>query len=135
MPIRGMMILGMCLCLFFTAPSHAMLDEEAPIGLMPVHLAAIYGGEQDVKDELVVGTANVHTLSKGGTPLHWAAAYGNIETMKYLLKAGADIEAAGKNKETPLHWAAYHEQANAVKFLLDQEANIEAKADLWLARG
>ena len=71
----------------------------------PVHLAALYIGDDSLEDLLSMGANPNVKDSRGRTPLHHAAFHGYAENVQALLAAGADPSARDNDGWTPLNAA------------------------------
>lgn len=94
-----------------------------PLGRTPLHLAAIAGRMNAVKD-LVAHGADVNVrLPTGETPLHLALAEGHGDVAVFLIRNGADVNAKSAILGTPLHIAAQKGLLDVVQLLLEKGAN------------
>ena len=67
-----------------------------------IHMAAIDGNIEAVKQHLATGTDVNAEDGAGTTPLHRAAGWGHKEIVELLIAAGADVNAKSDNGRTPL---------------------------------
>lgn len=92
-----------------------------PLGLTPVHLAALFGNTGAL-GALLAGGADPNVQSSAGVvPLHLADS---VASATVLLDRGAAVNAADPSGATPFLWA--HNRALA-KFLLTRGADINAR--------
>ena len=92
-----------------------------------IHLAALYGNINKVKQFLNRG-ANIHARVRNGRQaIHLAASVGQLPVVKFLLNRGANIHARDNNDKQPIHWAAGQGHLPVVKELLNRGANIHAR--------
>ncbi|XP_054274382.1 ankyrin repeat domain-containing protein 11 [Macrosteles quadrilineatus] len=96
-------------------------------GETPLHIAAIKGDREQVRQLLERGSdPNVRDFA-GWTPLHEACNHGWLEVARLLLQAGADVNARGLDDDTPLHDAAVNGHSKLVVLLVDFGADIHQK--------
>ena len=70
-----------------------------------IHIAAMVGHLEAVKNHLAAGT-NVNSKGKGNqTPLHYASMFGKEEIVKLLISHGADVNAKNNEDRKPLDLA------------------------------
>lgn len=94
-----------------------------PVGLSPVHLAALFGNDSVLAALLAAGaTPNLESPGKV-TPLHLARS---VSTAALLLDHGALIDAPDGSHATPFLWAPNQTLAT---FFLTRGADINVKAD------
>ena len=92
-----------------------------------IHIAAIKGNVEAVKQHLSAGT-DVNTKNKeGATPLHRAAYNGHIEIAELLISKGADVNAKDNAGGAPLHEAAIEGHKEMAALLIDKSADVNAK--------
>jgi hypothetical protein len=72
-----------------------------------IHMAAIDGNIEAVKQHLATGTDVNAEDAAGTTPLHRAAGQGHKGIAELLIAAGADVNAKSDNGRTPLDGAEY----------------------------
>lgn len=105
-----------------------LLDLGAPLD---VHTAAALGREKDLDHMLGRRRASVRALSADGwTPLHLAAYFGRREAAARLIDRGADVGARSENtmENTPLHAAAAGGRMACVMLLVERGADVNAEA-------
>ena len=82
-----------------------------------IHIAAINGDIEAIKQHLAAGT-DVNAKNDGGyTPLHYAAFNGHKEIVELLIAKGADVNAKNVDGETPLDWAISGKQTELADLL------------------
>ena len=96
-------------------------DTPGPLGLTPMHLAALFGRPAALDALLAGGGKPGPTNATGVTPLHLAASSATAET---LLKGGAALDAPDGTGATPFMWAHTRELA---RFLRERGADINAR--------
>lgn len=96
-------------------------DSPGPLGLSPIHLAAL-SGKAPALDALLDGGVDPDLPSPGRVaPLHLAASRAVVDA---LLEHGADINVRDGADATPLHWAHTRELA---AYLVEHGADVNAK--------
>ncbi|XP_076837417.1 ankyrin repeat domain-containing protein 12 isoform X2 [Brachyhypopomus gauderio] len=92
-------------------------------GETPLHMAAIRGDVQQVKELIGLGAdVNVKDFA-GWTPLHEACNLGYYDVAKVLIGAGAEVNTQGLDDDTPLHDASSSGHKDIVKLLLRHGGN------------
>ena len=86
-----------------------------------IHMAAIFGYIEAVKQHIAGGT-DLNAKGRGGhTPLHYAAQGGHREVVELLIANGADVNATikrgGRNGWTPVDFAADKNQTETIDLL------------------
>ncbi|XP_061697130.1 BRCA1-associated RING domain protein 1 isoform X2 [Syngnathoides biaculeatus] len=87
-------------------------------GETPLHLAAIKGDVEDVKELLDLGADPNLKDNAGWTPLHEACNLGHLVVVKVLLSRGALLNTPGYENDSPLHDAVRNGHIAIVKLLL-----------------
>jgi ankyrin repeat protein len=101
--------------------------SKPPPPNISIHIAAIKGNVEAVKQHLSAGT-DVNTKNKeGATPLHRAAYNGHIEIAELLISKGADVNAKDNAGGTPLHEAAIEGHKEMAALLIYKSAGVNAK--------
>ncbi|XP_058676316.1 ankyrin-1 isoform X3 [Ammospiza caudacuta] len=96
-----------------------VLETTTKKGNTALHIAAL-AGQQDVVRELVNYGANVNAQSqKGFTPLYMAAQENHLEVVKFLLENGANQNVATEDGFTPLAVALQQGHENVVAHLIN----------------
>ena len=96
---------------------------ESKVPSISIHIAAIKGNIEVVKQHLAAGT-DINTKDESGwTPLHWAASKVHNKTAKLLIKAGADVNVVNKDGLSPLDYA----ENETFGFLIDYGAKSGAE--------
>ena len=102
-----------------------LLDQD---GSSPLHLAALFGSEDAVREILSQGSAGRQAAAvrdgRGRTPLHGAAIRGDKGVVCMLAAAcSSSINAKDKEGRTPLHHAVIWGHIEAVSSLIDVQAD------------
>lgn len=107
------------------APPVAAQDfpEGAPVPAVPLHMAALQGDLQMVRQHVAAGTDLDAYDPYGSTPLLAATTFGRTEVVRLLVEAGADPALGNAQGSNPLHVAAFLGRAPIVRVLLDHGAN------------
>ncbi|KAI4898336.1 hypothetical protein NFI96_024567 [Prochilodus magdalenae] len=92
-------------------------------GETPLHLAAIKGDVQSVKDMVNVGASVNQADNAGWTPLHEAVLHRHYTVVETLLKAGAEVNPKGYKGVTPLHDAVGLGNLRTIDLLLKHGAD------------
>ena len=85
-------------------------QPEPPTAKAPdilIHVAAITGNIEAVRQHLAAGTDVNAKDIVGRTTLHYAAINGHKEIAELLIGKGADVNAKDKDDNTPLYQAAF----------------------------
>ncbi|XP_078607974.1 uncharacterized protein LOC144879950 isoform X1 [Branchiostoma floridae x Branchiostoma japonicum] len=108
-------------------------------GETPLHMAAIKG-DADLLKQLIKQGAEVNAKDFAGwTPLHEACNHGYYEVAKMLLQAGANVNTQGLDDDTPLHDAASNGHPHQIVELLLKhgadplQANTKGKTPIDVA--
>jgi ankyrin repeat protein len=100
-----------------------------------IHLAAMLGNIEAVKQHLADG-ADVDAKDEDGeTSLHRAAKFGHKEIAELLISNGADVNAKSEGYEsTPLHHAAWAGYAHkeVTELLIAKGADVNAKNNIGI---
>ena len=91
-------------------------------GWTRLHLAAINGDRESVRQQLEQGADKAARDQKGLTPLHWAAAQSHEEVVQLLLEMNTAIDAKDDEGMTALHHAASKDNVRIVRALLEKSA-------------
>ena len=94
-----------------------------------IHVAALTGNIEAVKQHLAAGADVNWTDENGGTLLHYVAIRGHNEIAELLIAKGADVNAKGAGKKTPLHIAASYGTKEVAELLITKGANVNAVND------
>ncbi|XP_028624019.1 ankyrin-1 isoform X6 [Grammomys surdaster] len=96
-----------------------ILETTTKKGNTALHIAAL-AGQDEVVRELVNYGANVNAQSqKGFTPLYMAAQENHLEVVKFLLENGANQNVATEDGFTPLAVALQQGHENVVAYLIN----------------
>jgi ankyrin repeat protein/L-ascorbate metabolism protein UlaG (beta-lactamase superfamily) len=93
-------------------------------GSLQLHLAAVQGKLNKVKQLLAQGASINAKDREGYTALHRAVMMGKKEAAKFLIDAGAAVNTALPGGYTPLHEAAYGGHKDIVEKLIAAGADI-----------
>lgn len=110
-------------------------EKENRIGLLPLHIAAIYPNMLPIINELTKDMAKTKINEKGGhyhfTPLHYAVKIpGNIDVVTRLIELGANVNEKSEQEGcAPLHLAAQSGDIEIVKKLIERGAVIDEPND------
>ncbi|MCU1497221.1 MAG: putative ankyrin [Acidimicrobiales bacterium] len=102
-----------------------LVDQYAPDGFTPLHLASWFGHTKATEILLARG-ADPSAVAANGTalqPINSAAAAGNTVIVHLLLDRGADVDATQERGITALHSAAASNNLDLVVILLGRGAN------------
>lgn len=92
-------------------------------GETPLHIAAIKGDAEAVKELLDQGADPNLKDNAGWTPLHEACNLGHLTVVEILVSRGALLNTPGYENDSPLHDAVRNEHAAIVKLLLQLGAS------------
>ncbi|XP_067114899.1 BRCA1-associated RING domain protein 1 [Osmerus mordax] len=92
-------------------------------GETPLHLAAIKGEVEAVKELLEQGADPNLKDNAGWTPLHEACNLGHQRVVEVLLREGALLNTPGYENDSPLHDAARNGHAGIARLLLEHGAS------------
>ncbi|KAL3056540.1 hypothetical protein OYC64_019095 [Pagothenia borchgrevinki] len=92
-------------------------------GESPLHLAAIKGDVEAVKELLEQGADPNLKDNAGWTPLHEACNLGHLPVVEVLVSGGALLNTPGYKNDSPLHDAVRNRRPAIVKLLLQQGAS------------
>ena len=108
----------------------AEAKPEPPTAEAPdisIHMAALRGNIEDVKQHLAAGADVDAKDSDGWTPLHWAAEGGHKDVAELLIAAGTDVNAKVPDGWTPLHSVALGGHKEIAEILIAEGADVDAK--------
>ena len=94
-------------------------------GWTRLHLGAISGDKDIVRQQLEQGADKAARDQKGMTPLHWAATRSHEEVLQLLLEMNTEIDAKDDEGMTALHHAASTNNVKIVRALLDKGADSD----------
>lgn len=115
------MIAGLVAALVVPARALARQQQAAPtVGL---HMAALTGNVQAVRQHIAAGSDLNAKDAFGSTPLIVAVTFGRTEVAKALIEGGADLDLTNNDGGTALHAAAFLGRTEIVRALLDAGAN------------
>jgi len=102
-----------------------LIPSLAPAQEIPatsLHLAALQGDLETVRQHIAAGTGLDEKDAYGSTPLIIAATFGKPAVAAALLEAGADTAVSNNEGATPLHIAAFFGRPAIVASLLEHGA-------------
>ncbi len=109
---------------------HVSKDERDLMGRLPLHLAAMRGHWEMVKELSSANSTIVSEDHQGRNVLHMAAGLGQLSVVNKLLKKAqmADelIDKRDNDGWTPLHWSCRSASREVVRLLLDKGASKTA---------
>jgi CubicO group peptidase (beta-lactamase class C family) len=97
--------------------------QEKPTPSVSLHLAALQGNVEVIRQHINAGSDLNEKDAWGSTPLIIAATFGKTEVARALIEAGADMSITNNDGATALHAAAFLCRTEIVKALLDNGAN------------
>ncbi|XP_052335333.1 uncharacterized protein LOC118357956 isoform X50 [Oncorhynchus keta] len=100
-----------------------ILHRKSCYGETLLHIAAIQGDTQGVRDMLSQGLDVNMPDNAGWTPLHEAVSHGHYEISKHLIQAGALVNCTGENGTTPLLDAVVQGHLQIAELLLKHGAD------------
>jgi|GEM_PF-6201220 len=109
------------------------LEAETGLGWTPLHSAARYGNEENVKLLIQLGANKEARNTYGETPLVMVVSTDRmglgykIPIVKTLLAEGCSVEAVDTKERTALHWSCILGERPLMEMLLRHRANIDAK--------
>lgn len=110
------------LLVIYLAPLNVYGQETSSVSV-PLHLAALQGNIEAVRQYIKAGSDLNQKDEYGSTPLIIAATFGRTEIARALIEAGADMEIRDNNGSNPLHIAAFFCRPGIVRALLEKGAN------------
>ena len=99
---------------------------ESKVPSISIHIAAIKGNIEVVKQHLAAGT-DVNTKDSSGLTVLHAVRFDQKVISELLILNGADINARNIYEETLLHLAVYNGHIGFVKLLIANNAELNAK--------
>ncbi|XP_032424621.1 BRCA1-associated RING domain protein 1 [Xiphophorus hellerii] len=106
-----------------SSPGSPAIRKRNHRGETPLHLAAIKGDVDSVKELLDQGADPNLKDNAGWTPLHEACNLGHLAAVKVLVARGALLNTPGYENDSPLHDAVRNGHAAIVKLLLQLGAS------------
>jgi len=103
--------------------STVVYAQEAHTPSVSLHMAALLGNIDAVRQHIKVGSDLNEKDEYGSTPLIVATTFGRTEVARALIEAGADMTIKDNYGSTPLHLAALFCRTGIVRSLLDRGAN------------
>ena len=97
--------------------------QENPTANVSLHMAALQGDLDAVKQHIEAGSDLNEKDAWGSTPLVIAITFDKTEVAKALIDAGADLNTRNNEGSTPLHIAALFCRPEIVQALLDKGAD------------
>jgi len=104
------------------APSSAAGRQEQEPPQVSLHMAAVSGDVEAVRQHVAAGTDLDAKDAFGSTPLLVAATFGRPDVARALMEAGADLNLPNNDGATALHVAAFLCRGGIVRDLLDHGA-------------
>ena len=104
-----------------------ILAQDVPAPSVSIHLAALQGNTEAVREHIKAGSDLNAKDPYGSTPLIIAATFGKTEVARALIEAGADLDMTNNDGATALHASAFLCHTEIVKALLDAGANKYAR--------
>ncbi|XP_051998907.1 BRCA1-associated RING domain protein 1 [Xyrauchen texanus] len=92
-------------------------------GETPLHLAAIKGDLEEVRNLLALGADPNLKDNAGWTPLHEACNLGHLAVVEELLQHGALLNTPGYQNDSPLHDAVRNGHLAVVRLLVERGAS------------
>jgi CubicO group peptidase (beta-lactamase class C family) len=111
------------LVLILLTPLPVCGQQENPTPSVSLHLAALQGNVEAVRQHIEAGSDLNEKDMWGSTPLIIAATFGKTEVARALIEAGADLNVTNNDGATALHAAAFLCHTEIVKDLLGNGAN------------
>ncbi len=106
-----------------------VLAQDAPAPNVSIHLAALQGNTEAVREHIMAGSDLNARDPYGSTPLVIAATFGKTEVARALIEAGADLDMTSNDGATALHASAFLCHTEIVEALLDAGANNYLRND------
>ena len=106
-----------------------ILAQDAPAPSVSIHLAALQGNTEAVREHIKAGSDLNARDPYGSTPLIIAATFGTTEVARALIEAGADLDTTNNDGATALHASAFLCRTEIVEALLDAGANKYLRND------
>ena len=100
-----------------------VLGQEAPAPSVSIHLAALQGNAEAVREHIKAGSDLNAKDPYGSTPLIIAATFGKTEVARALIEAGADLDMTNNDGATALHASAFLCHTEIVEALMEAGAN------------
>jgi len=97
--------------------------QEEPVPSVSLHLAALQGNVEAVRQHIAAGSDLNAKDAYGSTALIVAATFGKTEVARALIDAGADLDLTNNDGATALHAAAFLGRTEIVRALLNNGAN------------
>ncbi|RFU74300.1 ankyrin repeat [Trichoderma arundinaceum] len=97
-------------------------------GWTALHLAAIYGHDDILKDIIEDGQADINKGDNDSrTALHLAVEFNSPALARQLIEAGADVNAQAKDGSTPLHIAVKQQSLSLFDFFVKAGVDVDVK--------
>lgn len=104
-------------------PGAASGRQQHPPAAVGLHVAALTGNVEAVRQHIAAGSDLDEKDAYGSTPLIIAATFGRTEVARALLEGGADPDLTNNDDGTALHAAAFLGRVEIVEALLEAGAN------------
>ena len=92
-------------------------------GYTPIHIGAISGHADVVRELVKAGVSHDERSRCGNTPLSCAAQHHHFSVVKELLPLGCNVNNKDKDADTPLLYAAFNGMTRCVELLLENGAD------------
>jgi hypothetical protein len=125
----GTVVLMVAMAVGAAARPAGAQDPSAGQPAVPLHLAALQGNVEAIRQHVAAGSDLDQVDAYGSTPLIVATTFGRAEAARALVEAGADLAIGNNEGSTPLHIAAFLGRDAIVGVLLDAGADRYARND------
>lgn len=122
-------VIAALLVLTLLVPPPVCGQEEKPTPTINIHLAALQGNLEAIRQHIESGSDLDARDAYGSTPLIIAAAFGKTDVAKALIEGGADLNVRNRDRATALHTAAFLCRTEIMAALLDAGANKYLRDD------
>jgi hypothetical protein len=98
------------------------INEINKDGFTPL-VIAVYRGQNNAAERLIMLGAEVDVFTPEGTALHASCYTNNQVAAGLLIRAGANVNALTENNTSPLHYAVATYNTDLVQLLMDHGAD------------